>query len=189
MVCFHDAGTTEACLWSGGGQLQCTQEHNAAHGCRRSLMYVYMDAGREEAYIHKEIHKVKRECTITCHIERTRFVFNSRPLTFYNMQNSKMAPQHHPQLQGPIHMLPANPALSISSLLLSKSMPNMTGRMGCWTTEMNGGSSASYLVHRQLHQINAGDLISVIPRKIAPPCLVPIRKYYAIFYTKIFSGN
>ena len=27
----------------------------------------------------------------------------------------------------------------------SKSMPNMTGRLGCRTMEMNGGSSASYL--------------------------------------------
>ena len=26
-----------------------------------------------------------------------------------------------------------------------KSMPNMTGRPGCWTMEMNGGSSAPYL--------------------------------------------
>ena len=25
------------------------------------------------------------------------------------------------------------------------SMPNMTGRPGCWTMEMNGGSSAPYL--------------------------------------------
>ena len=29
----------------------------------------------------------------------------------------------------------------------SENPPNMTGRPGCWTMEMNGGSSASYLAH------------------------------------------